>query len=94
MKRNKTTGRKRIKFQVNASPESDIYVSGSFNDWNASVKKMKDVKGDGRFTATAMLFPGEYEYKFVVDGDWKVDQECPRWVRNDFGTLNSLLKVS
>ena len=40
-----------------------------------------------------MLEPGTYEYKFVVDGEWKLDSNNPNFAPNDLGTLNSVLVV-
>ena len=37
--------------------------------------------------------PGDHQYKFVVDGEWRLDAANPNFVPNDFGTLNSLLTV-
>ena len=39
------------------------------------------------------LAPGEYEYKFVINGTWCVDPNCKEWRQNTLGTLNSVLRV-
>jgi hypothetical protein len=41
-----------------------------------------------------MLYPGRYEYKFLVDGQWWNDPGNDRVCPNSFGTLNSIVKVS
>ena len=84
---------KRVTFGVSANPGSEIYVAGSFNNWDAQRHKMKDTRGSGKYTITLMLPKGEYEYKFVINGNWVVDPECQDWTRNSFGTLNSVKKV-
>lgn len=91
MKRKSTTGRKRVRFQIEGSRESTVYVSGSFNDWNPQGKKLRFE--DGVHSITMLLPPGQYEYKFFVDGAWCVDPKCSEWVRNDFGSLNSVIAV-
>jgi len=48
---------------------------------------------DGYWKKTKMLPAGHYEYKFVVDGKWLHDPECPEMVHNSFGTVNSVVKV-
>ncbi len=88
------TGRKRVKLSIRANPDREIYVSGTFNNWDGKAKRMKDSNGTGNYAATLMLAPGEYQYKFVVDGEWQVDPECPDWAINDFGTLNNLVTVN
>ena len=40
-----------------------------------------------------LLAPGEYEYKFVRDDEWMTDEGNPNFAANDFGTLNSVMKV-
>jgi 1,4-alpha-glucan branching enzyme len=87
------TERKRIRFQIQADPNSDVYLSGSFNNWDGKAKKLKDRTGSGQYGITLMLPSGRHEYKFVVDGEWNVDPECPDWNRNEFGTLNSVIVV-
>lgn len=84
---------KRATFQVTASPKSSVALAGTFNQWDAKRHPMKDLDGTGTYTITLMLPKGEYEYKFVINGNWVVDPECRNWVRNSLGTLNSVLKV-
>ncbi len=47
----------------------------------------------GVYEAVVPLDPGSYEYKFVVNGEWCVDPECPRWAPDGHGSLNSVLIV-
>ena len=39
------------------------------------------------------LYPGTYEYKFRVDGEWKNDPENPLICPNCFGTRNNFILV-
>jgi hypothetical protein len=90
----KTTPKtQRVVFSVRAEPGSKVFLAGCFNDWNPTAKKMVDKKADGNFVVTLQLPPGEYQYKFVIDGTWCADPECPDWVQNDHGTLNSVKRV-
>jgi 1,4-alpha-glucan branching enzyme len=86
-------GRKRVTFQFRAEPGSRVYLAGSFNGWDPTARLLADRSGTGVFSTTLMLAPGRYEYKFVVNGVWCVDPECPEWVANDQGSLNSVLNV-
>lgn len=52
---------------------SQVYISGTFNDWSADANPLDDSDGDGVWTATLQILPGVIEYKFQVDG-W-ADQE-------------------
>lgn len=86
-----TKGRRRVRFQLRAGPGSSVHVAGAFNDWDPAKKKMS--YSGGVYSAAMMLLPGRYEYKFVVDDIWCVDPECPDWVPNDQGSLNSVIVV-
>ncbi len=86
--------KKRVVLSVKAEPGSTVYLAGSFNDWDATDKKLIDKNGDGIFTATITLPPGIYEYKFVINGIWTLDPDPDRdWTQNGLGTLNSVLRV-
>lgn len=55
--------------------------------------KLVDKNGDGIYTGTNVLEPGVYEYKFVINGEWKIDERNPNFVPNDIGSLNSVLEL-
>ncbi len=52
---------------------SQVYVSGTFNNWSDVANPLSDIDGDGVWTTTIPIQPGVIEYKFQVDG-W-ADQE-------------------
>lgn len=55
-----------------------VYLAGSFNDWNPKGRRMDKRDVDGYYRTTLRLKPGQYEYKFVVNGtDWQSDPENP-----------------
>jgi len=84
---------KRVTFQVTANPKNEVFLAGTFNQWDARRHKMKDTRNTGKYSITLMLAKGEYEYKFIINDNWVVDPECQNWVRNSLGTLNSVIKV-
>ena len=51
---------------------SNVYLSGSFNDWSTLKTPMK--KTDAGWEVTLDLNPGKYLYKFIVDGHWMEDK--------------------
>ena len=73
-------------------PGRTVMVAGSFNNWQPE-KQMQDKKGDGVYRCQLRLLPGEYQYKFVVDGIWCLDSANPNFIPNDIGSLNSVLTV-
>ena len=85
--------RKRVTFTLAADAGSEVYVAGDFNGWDPAGKKLTDKKNNGVYSAVVTLAPGEYEYKFVINGTWCVDPNCKEWRQNSLGTLNSVLHV-
>ena len=52
---------------------TNVYVSGTINNWSGNANQLTDPDGDGVFEGTLSLMPGSYEYKFTYD-NW-VGQE-------------------
>ena len=82
-----------VVFNVWAPNAQRVSVIGNFNNWDPAGKKLTDKKGDGVYSTVISLAPGEYEYKFVINGTWYVDPNCKEWRQNSLGTLNSVLRV-
>jgi hypothetical protein len=69
---------------------SKIYVAGCFNQWHPDpLRKQKD----GTYRKSVELPPGQYEYKYLIDGKWLEDPESPGYSANPFGTRNSTFRV-
>lgn len=81
-----------VKFETNAEHGSEVYLTGSFNNWDSTSIGMKH-NGDGCYEAAIKLPPGRHEYKFVVNGVWQADQRCQQWVPNAVGSINSVVEV-
>ena len=82
---------KTVKFTVHAEKGKAVYVAGCFNKWNPTAKKMAFKAGV--YSASVKLAPGEYQYKFIIDGTWCADPENVNSVPNDQGTFNSVVVV-
>jgi 1,4-alpha-glucan branching enzyme len=76
---------------LRADADSDVFVAGSFNDWDPTRTRLTWKRGV--YAATVRLAQGRYEYKFIVDGTWCMDPDCPDWAPNGFGSLNSVITV-
>ncbi len=84
---------KAVTFTVHAEKGKSVYVAGEFNKWDPTAKKMAYKARAGIYSATVKLAPGEYQYKFVIDGTWCADPENAAAVQNDQGTFNSIVVV-
>lgn len=69
-----------------------VALVGSFNDWTPSACAMTRQK-DGTYRKRLSLEPGEYRYRFLVDGQWITDNQADSVIPNDFGTTDSLVKI-
>lgn len=69
---------------------SKVILTGDFNYWNESELIMK--REYGNWVLPIALKPGNYGYKYIVDGRWKNDPSNPH--RNGFGDYeNSVVSV-
>ncbi|MBN1513635.1 MAG: glycogen-binding domain-containing protein [Phycisphaerae bacterium] len=93
MKKSTGSRGKRVSFQVTAEPGSEVFVAGSFNNWDPTQHRMSDNPGSGHCKTTLVLPPGRHEYKFIVNGEWRADLNCAESVPNGQGSMNSVISV-
>ena len=61
-----------VTFNYGNNKATSVAVAGSFNGWSETANPMTKV--DGAWTTTVSgLEAGDYQYKFVVDGNWILD---------------------
>ena len=84
--------KKRVTFKLNNSEAREVFLAGSFNNWDPSTRPLrKDAKGVWK--AIMMLPKGTYEYRLVIDGQWVDDPDSPEKRLNEFGFYDSILTV-
>ena len=84
--------KKAATFRLEAPYATKVFVAGSFNDWSpVATPLMRDEAGI--WTRSVNLGPGEYEYRFVIDGMWSDDPANTTQRCNEFGTKNCILAV-
>jgi len=72
-----------------------VAIAGEFNRWSATANSMNDYNHDGTWSAWLNLDPGEYEYKFVVNGEhWIPDPNNPVNVPDGWNGFNSVITAS
>ena len=92
IKSNQKSGRRRVIFALESPDAKEVILMGDFNQWNPKKHPMKKNK-NGVWNKTTMLFPGTYEYRFMVDGQWKNDPNNNQTRTNRFGTKNNVIVV-
>lgn len=84
-----------------ASTFTTVSLRGSFNNWGETPMERQD---DGSWSVTLDLDPGEYEYKFYIDGEWPkdmstglqggpVDPDADGYTDDAHGGLNAIMIV-
>ncbi|MGD0229029.1 MAG: glycogen-binding domain-containing protein [Syntrophorhabdales bacterium] len=84
--------RKRIEFTLHAPEAHNVFVAGTFNDWNPTDRLMTR-NAEGIWKARIIVPPGVHQYRFVVDGEWRDDPGCPDRIPNDHGGQNCVITV-
>ncbi|MCS7049211.1 MAG: glycogen-binding domain-containing protein [Verrucomicrobiae bacterium] len=78
-----------VEFVLDEPTANHVVVAGEFNNWSTTANPLtKDPTGKWR--TTIPLKPGRYQYKFVVDGNWKPDPANPETAPDGFGGFNSV----
>jgi 1,4-alpha-glucan branching enzyme len=88
-----TTEKQQVQFRCVDKPGSEVFVAGTFNAWNPHRNRLREHGRSGVYTTTLRLPKGQYEYKFVVNGEWRADDGCLEAVLNGFGSQNSVVSV-
>lgn len=85
--------RRRVTFTLDAPRAEEVFLVGDFNGWDEKKHPMKQGAGDG-WKKIVYVTPGTYQYKFLVDGGWRLDPNNPQTCSNSYGTTNNILVIS
>ncbi len=80
-------------FKPTEGTPSKVAVAGAFNGWSMDKNPLTPGVA-GEWTASILLKPGRYRYKFVVDGKWTIDPENPQTEDNGLGDKNSVVTIA
>ncbi len=78
---------KNVEFSLLAPQAQSVFLAGNFNQWNLSSHPLGS-DNEGVWRTSIRLNPGQYEYRFFVDGKWQNDPVCSSVVGNPFGSSN------
>jgi 1,4-alpha-glucan branching enzyme len=81
-----------VEFTFHAAEARKVHIAGNFNAWDVKSTPMKKGR-DGTWRIKLKLSPGQYEYRYFVDGAWASNQPCAELVPNTFGTNNCAMSV-
>jgi 1,4-alpha-glucan branching enzyme len=69
-----------------------VEVAGDFNGWHPEASPLA-ATGFGEWNIHLILRPGQYEYRFWVDGAWADDPLARHSTPNPYGGRNAVLKL-
>ncbi len=75
---------------------ADVRIAGDFNGWVPDKGVRSVISSDGGirvWTKVLQLPPGRYQYRYVVDGEWREDPDNPEVESNPLGGRSSILVV-
>jgi chromosome partitioning protein len=75
---------------------NDVRIAGDFNGWvpDKGVRSLIESEGPVRvWTKILQLPPGTYQYRYIVDGEWREDPDNPEIHSGSVGGHNSILVV-
>ncbi len=70
----------------------NVSVAGTFNEWKPGQTPLQQC-GASQWETILSLAPGDYEYRFVIDGEWADDPLACRHAPNPYGGQNAVLHV-
>jgi len=83
---------KPVRFGYFNSDAREVFIVGSFNDWNQRANPMtRDSIGD--WSVELSLPPGEYHYRLIVDGEWHDDPNAQQTAMNSYGSFDAVVVV-
>lgn len=91
-KNNNASTTKRIIFSYFDPQAHQVLLAGDFNNWDMGNLSLKR-KDSGEWNASLNLRPGIYDYRFIVDGEWRDDPKSLERVPNPYGTFNNRITI-
>lgn len=80
-----------ILFQCLAPGAKEVFVAGDFNQWVAQTLFHRN--GGDLWQCVVPLRGGSYHYKFLIDGEWKLDPNAPEQKENSHGNQDSFIEI-
>jgi Glycogen recognition site of AMP-activated protein kinase len=80
-------------FHLRVPFAESVKLAAEFTDWEKFPLDLIKSE-DGVWHTNVPLPPGQYAYRFIVDGQWYDDPHPVQLVPNPFGTINAVVKVA
>ncbi|WP_413284634.1 isoamylase early set domain-containing protein [Vibrio sp. MA40-2] len=89
----KTKDEVEVTFEWPQGEETSVSIAGDFNDWQATPLKLN--KKNKVYALRLRLPKGQtFQFRYLINGEiWENDQAADDYVRNSFGSDNSLIST-
>jgi hypothetical protein len=81
-----------VTFVARIEAATSVRVTGDFTEWSQGGIPLA-MEAGGEWKTLLKLAPGEYQYRLIVDGEWRDHPEAQKRVPNPFGSENDVLIV-
>jgi len=80
-------------FSIRALGAHDVKLAGDFNSWVPDRDVLSLKEEGGVWKKFVFLAPGSYQYKFVIDDEWREDPNNGLVVQDSLGGQSSVVVV-
>jgi hypothetical protein len=84
--------KRQVAVTVQAEGAREVVVTGDFTGWAPDRQRLDEIRR-GEWSTLLELAPGEYQYRLLIDGEWRDDPQARQRVPNAFGSENCILVV-
>jgi hypothetical protein len=84
---------KKVPLRIKVEGAKEVVLTGDFTQWAKDKIRLTPASG-GEWITVLELAPGEYQYRLIVDGEWRDPSDAVRKIGNPFGTQNAVLIVA
>lgn len=85
-------GHVRVVFELPSCLWADrIFLSGDFNNWRAEEIQLRQDRNGVWRTMLDLPVGRHYEFRYLIDGEWRTDFHADGQADNSFGSQNSLV---
>ncbi len=82
-----------IIFQYFAPEAAQVQLAGDFTDWDSTKNIALNKNSNNVWETSIRIDPGNYRYKFIVDGKWVTDPFNPEVSLEEKGIKNSKISI-
>src|SRR5437867_10374652 len=75
-------------FSIHAPGARSVHLAADFTEWQQRAIPMKPVS-DGLLSTAVMLPAGTYQYRFLVDGEWRMVRAPNSYGHTEYGAGNA-----